>query len=104
MRPASVVGMSWTGPLVFRMLDTLVSFATGVGRRKFRKLVVVEKPDGSETAVTVYSAVAGMVRVNRVTARLIDGAKVWRRARFVEMSASGRVPWSTRLKIGSRPS
>src|SRR5436853_11049 len=45
--------MSCTGPLVFRMLETLLSFATGVGRRKFTKLAGVEKPDGSATAVSV---------------------------------------------------
>ena len=45
------------------------------------------------------------VRVKRVTASArVLSLKVALRACFVEMSASGRVPWSTRLNIGSRPS
>ena len=64
----------------------------------------VEKPDGSSGA-TVNWAVAGMFRVKRVTARsTVFGTKVALRAFFVEMSASGRVPSSTRLNSGSRPS
>src|SRR4051794_37897855 len=87
------------------MLDTLLSFAMAVGRRKFKKLVVVENPDGSATAVTMNSAVAGIVRVKRVTARsIVWGPNVARRARFVEMSAVGLTPSSTRLKSGARPS
>jgi hypothetical protein len=95
--------MSCTGPLVFRMLDTLDSFAEAVGRRKLRTCVGVEKPDGSSGA-TVNSPAGGMLRVKRVTARLIVSSNVALRACLVEMSASGRLPSSTRLNNGARPS
>src|SRR5688572_148748 len=92
------------------MLDIFVSLAMWLGRRKLRKeLVVTGKPDGSSTAVMLYSAASAaaalMLRVKRVRASFtVCGLKVALRASFVEMSASGRLPSSTRLNNGSRPS
>src|SRR3954447_405091 len=96
--------MSCTGPLVLVMLETRASLIVAVGRWKFSTLVGVEKPDGSSGA-TVNWAVAGMFRVKRVTARSTTfGRKVALRAFFVEISALGAVPSSTRLNSGARPS
>ncbi len=67
---ARPVGTS-PGPAVQLVLATFASLAVAVGRRKrvSRNVgVTVEKPDGSSTAVTVNSAVAGTFCGKRVSA------------------------------------
>ena len=72
-------------------LETSASLAVAVGRRKLRNEAVVENPEGSFTAMTLYSLVAGFVRVKRVKPRArVVGPKSTRRESSVERSASGR--------------
>ena len=86
-------------------LETRASLAVAVGRRKFRNEAVVEKPEGSLTAITLYSLVAGLVRVKRVRARAsVVGPKSTRREISVERLPSGRAPSSWGRNSGARPS
>ncbi len=92
------------GPAVQVTLETSASLAADVGRRKLRNAAVVENPDGSLTAMTSYSLVAGLVRVKRVSPRASRvGAKSAKRLARVERSASGRAPSSCGRNSGSCP-
>ena len=80
------------GPAVQLVLATFASLAVAVGRRKRVSLRrrTVEKPDGSSTAMTVNSAVAGTFCGKRVSAsRSSVLSKVARRASTVETSGVG---------------
>ena len=105
IRLASVAGMSCTGPLVFSDARDL-----RLVRRRRRPAEVQDAAWASRSptdprGATVNSPVARDVP-REAGHRQVDGVgpKVSLRACFVEMSASGRVPSSTRLNSGARPS